>query len=108
MIVKKFQAETETEAILKAKDELGSGAVAVSYTHLDVYKRQDAIEGVDLRVIGESETSPVLTMDASGITMFSEKTNLNSELGINGLGKGKAVGKMTSVGVCLLYTSRCV
>lgn len=59
----------------------------------------DAIEGVDLRVIGESETSPVLTMDASGITMFSEKTNLNSELGINGLGKGKAVGKMTSVGV---------
>ena len=42
MIVKKFQAETETEAILKAKDELGSGAVVlnvktlkpVSYTHL--------------------------------------------------------------------------
>lgn len=42
-----------------------------------------------MRVIGESETSPVLTMDASGITMFSEKTNLNSELGINGLGKAR-------------------
>ena len=30
MIVKKFQAETETEAILKAKDELGSGAVVLN------------------------------------------------------------------------------
>lgn len=30
MIVKKFQAETETEAILKAKDELGSCAVVLN------------------------------------------------------------------------------
>ncbi len=30
MIVKKFQAETETEAILKAKEELGSGAVVLN------------------------------------------------------------------------------
>lgn len=30
MIVKKYQAETETEAILKAKDELGSGAVVLN------------------------------------------------------------------------------
>ena len=29
MIVKKFQADTETEAILKAKEELGSGAVVL-------------------------------------------------------------------------------
>ena len=30
MIVKKFQADTETEAILKAKEELGSGAVVLN------------------------------------------------------------------------------
>ncbi|MFQ7393909.1 MAG: flagellar hook-basal body complex protein [Lachnospira eligens] len=51
-----------------------------------------------MRVIGESETSPVLTMDASGITMFQKRLIL-IQSSINGLGKGKAVGKMTSVGV---------
>ena len=30
MIVKRFQAPTETEAILKAKDELGSNAVVLN------------------------------------------------------------------------------
>lgn len=30
MIIKKFQAETETEAILKAKEEMGSGAVVLN------------------------------------------------------------------------------
>ena len=30
MIVKKFQAPTEKEAILKAKDELGSNAVVLN------------------------------------------------------------------------------
>ena len=30
MIVKKFQAQTETEAILKAKEELGSSAVVLN------------------------------------------------------------------------------
>ena len=30
MIVKKFQADTETEAILKAKEELGNGAVVLN------------------------------------------------------------------------------
>ena len=30
MIVKKFQAPTETEAVLKARDELGSSAVAAT------------------------------------------------------------------------------
>lgn len=30
MIIKKFQAETETEAVIKAKDEMGSGAVVLN------------------------------------------------------------------------------
>ena len=34
MIVKKFQADTETEAILKAKEELGSGAVVLNVKKL--------------------------------------------------------------------------
>ena len=63
MIIKKFQAKTEEAALELARKELGSGIVvmnvkkvkkkglfsifkpqqveAVSYTHLDVYKRQD-------------------------------------------------------------------
>ena len=30
MVIKKFQAPTEAEAILKAKEELGSGAVVLN------------------------------------------------------------------------------
>ena len=58
-------------------------------------------ENVDLRTIGESETSPVLTLDASGITMFADKTSIKGDRGIgtDKVGAGKAVGKMTSVGI---------
>lgn len=58
-------------------------------------------ENVDLRTIGESETSPVLTLDASGITMFADKTSIKGDRGIgtDKAGAGKAVGKMTSVGI---------
>ena len=56
-------------------------------------------ENIDLRTIGESETSPVLTLSASGVTMYADKTSIKGDLGIDGVGKGKAVGKMTSVGI---------
>ena len=56
-------------------------------------------ENIDIRTIGESETSPVLTLSASGVTMYADKTSIKGDLGIDGVGKGKAVGKMTSVGI---------
>lgn len=43
--------------------------------------------------------SATLTLDASGVTMYADSTDLKSEKGIDGKGAGKAVGKMTSVGV---------
>ena len=49
MIVKKFQADTETEAILKAKEELGSGAVVLNVKTLKqrgIFRlfKKDAVE----------------------------------------------------------------
>jgi len=64
----------------------------------DTTKSQDSIN-VDLRNVGESEDSPTLTLDASGITMYADLTALKPTMGIDGKGAGKAVGKMTSVGI---------
>ncbi|MGN0318960.1 MAG: flagellar hook protein FlgE [Lachnospira sp.] len=46
-----------------------------------------------------SDTESTITLDASGITMYADKTSLKSSTGINGVGAGKSVGKMTSVGI---------
>lgn len=54
---------------------------------------------VDIRTVGEDENNPVLTLDASGITMYADNTALKSATGIDGKGAGKAVGTMTSVGI---------
>lgn len=40
-----------------------------------------------------------INLDASGLTMYAAASNINATMGINGTGAGKAVGKMTSVGV---------
>ena len=40
-----------------------------------------------------------INLDASGLTMYAAASNINATMGINGKGAGKAVGKMTSVGV---------
>ena len=40
-----------------------------------------------------------INVDASGLTMYAAASNINATMGINGTGAGKAVGKMTSVGV---------
>lgn len=51
MIVKKFQAETETEAILKAKDELGSGAVVLNVKTLNREVYSDFLRKMLLRLL---------------------------------------------------------
>ena len=58
----------------------------------------------DLPNIGEKDgSSQIITMDASGITMYNSATDLTNDVGIvkDGVktGAGKAVGVMTSVGV---------
>lgn len=54
---------------------------------------------VDLRTVGKDENTPVITLDGSGITMYADNTSLKGSMGIDGKDAGKAVGKMTSVGI---------
>ena len=46
-----------------------------------------------------SGNTSTINLDASGLTMYAAASNINATMGINGTGAGKAVGKMTSVGV---------
>ena len=64
------------------------GRAAVSYTHLDVYKRQ-ADEGIDVRVV----SMPSMDVFDRQVKEYQEKVLPN------------AVRKRC---LCLLYTSRCV
>ena len=48
--------------------------------------------------INNGNTSTI-NLDASGLTMYAAASNINPTMGIKGTGAGKAVGKMTSVGV---------
>ena len=63
-----------------------NGGVSVSYTHLDVYKRQGQYQTIYTDVAGDISGSGVLV-------------NI----------RGEVIGIInTSVRTCLLYTSRCV
>lgn len=44
-------------------------------------------ENIDIRTIGESETSPVLTLSASGVTMYADKTSIRVILELMELAK---------------------
>lgn len=57
----------------------------------------DTLTGESLDILGDANHQ--LTLDASGITMFADKTSIKNYLGIDGKGAGKAVGSMTSVGI---------
>ncbi|MDO5383012.1 MAG: flagellar hook protein FlgE [Eubacteriales bacterium] len=57
----------------------------------------DTLTGESLDILGDANHQ--LTLDASGITMFADKTSIKNYLGIDGKGAGKAVGTMTSVGI---------
>ena len=43
-------------------------AIAVSYTHLDVYKRQGLVEGPDVRVPGSVRTNMPWRPDTTALT----------------------------------------
>ena len=40
-----------------------------------------------------------ITLDASGLTMYADASDIKSTMGIDGVGAGKAVGKMTAYGI---------
>ena len=79
--------------------------VAVSYTHLDVYKRQPfAVHGARA-VITESRANPEsrLLLAAAGATTF-----VLSAIKLPSITGSSSHPTGTGAGACLLYTSRCV
>ena len=86
------------------------GTAAVSYTHLDVYKRQEAgltiYEDVQVEwLANHSDVNSKLLSRSGTIAMIPEpfvSTALSKS-------EGKEVGELFDLGqLCLLYTSRCV
>ena len=77
------------------------GVSAVSYTHLDVYKRQDLYRLLSDGECGSEENLTALYADLAGAIIP----------GATGLGfatRIAKIGKSVEKTVCLLYTSRCV
>ena len=119
-----FQLEAEADAVQT------HNAQAVSYTHLDVYKRQDVtvtdtltdeVELADqqLQVVVKDENGRVITKlkDASGnevvvseiITIKTEKdSNGKTQIIMQFKSDYKLESGYTYYVTCLLYTSRCV
>jgi flagellar hook protein FlgE len=46
-----------------------------------------------------SDTTATIALDATKLTMLADATKIEGSKGINGVGAGKAVGKMTAVGI---------
>ena len=81
----------------------GEGTTAVSYTHLDVYKRQDNGSGSDSDGSGSYyESLPAGVPYTSG---FSTPSGVAS---IVASGEGDEESRVLYDNGCLLYTSRCV
>lgn len=70
----------------------------ITLTLTDADPDNSGIVMENIGVPGADGTS-TLTMDATGLTMFADATDIKSYKGIDGKGAGKAVGKMTSVGI---------
>lgn len=76
MIVKKFQAPTETEAVLKARDELGSSAVVLNVKTLKqrgIFRlfRKDMVEitAAQEENEGAGEKAGLLLMKLQGMSL---------------------------------------
>ncbi len=70
----------------------------ITLTITDTDPDNSGIVMENIGVPGADGTSTI-TMDASKLTMFADATDIKGYTGIGGKGAGKAVGKMTSVGI---------
>lgn len=73
---------------------VGNAGLALTFTD----NSADGSENIANIGTNNGNTSTI-NVDASGLTMYAAASNINATMGINGTGAGKAVGKMTSVGV---------
>ena len=84
----------------------------VSYTHLDVYKRQELMDRAHLTVSGVEdverfdESGVIMTTSAGTLIVTGEDLHIG-KLSLEG-GELYVDGRITSISYCLLYTSRCV
>ena len=82
----------------KAKEEyIYTGVEAVSYTHLDVYKRQDQMRA---ELLVQAREKMENLEESSGLSRERIKKQLESKLG--------RLDDVALIKDCLLYTSRCV
>ena len=73
---------------------VGNAGLALTFTD------NSAVGSGNIANIGTNNgNTSTINLDASGLTMYAAASNINATMGINGTGAGKAVGKMTSVGV---------
>ncbi len=85
MIVKKFQAPTETEAILAAKEELGAGAVVLNVknlTHRGIFRlfKKDLVEitaALEEKEVVQSINQKKPTFEAKVDYKFEDNSNAN-------------------------------
>ena len=89
------------------------GRWAVSYTHLDVYKRQ-VRQGASLAMLLNEQTSITIKSNGpSGTSTMSMRGTNSSQSGVfwNGINiqqPNLAMTDLSRISTCLLYTSRCV
>ena len=84
MIVKKFQADTETDAILKAKEELGSGAVVLNVKTLKqrgIFRlfKKDVVEVTAALEEKEGKTEQAKATYKEGMEKFPESERLQEK-----------------------------
>ncbi len=75
---------------------LENGSITLTFKDTDPNNSGIIMENIGVPGANGEST---ITLDATGVTMYADATDLKSVKGIDGVGAGKAVGKMTSVGV---------
>lgn len=78
-----------------------TGASMVGNANLNLTITDNSADGSgNIANIGVNNgATSTITLDASGLTMYADASDIKSTMGIDGSGAGKAVGKMTAVGI---------
>lgn len=78
-----------------------TGKAMEGMANLSLVLKGTGDEAIDVNNIGTNrgDGESVLKLDASGMTMFADPSDIDSKTGIKGEGAGKAVGKMSAVGI---------
>ena len=85
---------------------MSNGVLSVSYTHLDVYKRQNVMSAIKYVAGSSLEVSAVISAIDYTLDKGKEYLNKAQDKASQNIMEGDLLG--ASANACLLYTSRCV